>query len=846
MKSEINYFRFDSKNTFSIIDEDYKIKLTMQLNTTLSSTLEESIGKEINKFFNGIISKNEGDLFEINQAITSQIIDDKSLINTFDTISTSIDNILNTSYNDLQITFDQRTIEDISNILFFSFNKIKQYAKNYNIKTHADFKSSLYEINFHDVDIVKDYIIPTSKSESKSFIGRKGRSGSTRRKSLYKNTFLYSSSNLAQNKMHQQFSSFIQKDELDNSFSTATDNYNNQYKYFRSNTEIYPLPNELIILVNKFQYIRRLNFIIEMIDEDKLVSYIIILLNAQWLFPNMIEVEFDLTCDQISNGLDFFFKQQLIDKMKEINKILKTTMYDTYRIPSSLKRKKWDVNMSSSVSFQRTLSFLNNSSLFGANTNYNNNISNSTGDTSSLDDENFFTNSRNGISGLQIVKENLVKLDMIIIYSYFISKWENIKVLMLRFPDSFSREIEASLHEKNLVFLNMHFMNFFVDISQLIDLSVEFNSLDTHSFEKILGLIYNNKTLRIIRLNLFSRDRDYSPSGLFKLCYGMKIPVKKFFCNTKKDNMNSLCDDVDHIIIWRLLNNFQANLEFLFFLLQSKKHLTEFTLVLDLPPILFEEEPYLITMIKFIINFILIISFENHKFSVVKLIAPLLLFDTRKYPLINDFLNEIDETNQPNLEKITNLTIQLKFFCVEKITNIITPKITSLFLGDLDIDTFVSFAHYYSQESFTQKSMLITLKISLGYYIIDFKLMEKYLEMIYKAVPRYLSEHMLFSNLIVNKDNVNNIIKLINYNQVNKYLLEFNFKSSKDVYSSKINNFVYTQNRDYINKTRYLLKKIIHYNKGKEKKHKKLLFEYIISFTLQKKEIVLQTKDENE
>ena len=34
--------------------------------------------------------------------------------------------------------------------------------------------------------------------------------------------------------------------------------------------------------------------------------------------------------------------------------------------------------------------------------------------------------------------------------------------------------------------------------------------------------------------------------------------------------------------------------------------------------------------------------------------------------------------------------------------------------------------------------------------------------------------------------------------------------------------------------------------KGKEKKHKKLLFEYIISFTLQKKEIVLQTKDENE
>jgi hypothetical protein len=53
------------------------------------------------------------------------------------------------------------------------------------------------------------------------------------------------------------------------------------------------LPNELVILVNKFQYIRRINLSIEEINEDKLLCYIMFLLNVNWLFPNLIEVEFD-------------------------------------------------------------------------------------------------------------------------------------------------------------------------------------------------------------------------------------------------------------------------------------------------------------------------------------------------------------------------------------------------------------------------------------------------------------------------------------------------------------------------------------------------------------------------
>ena len=166
---------------------------------------------------------------------------------------------------------------------------------------------------------------------------------------------MHSKANLSHNRMHEQFSSFLHKNDSSFGFS----NFDCSYKYYKSDIEMYPLPNEMIILVNKLQYIRRVNFSIEIISEDKLIAYIIILLNVGWLFPNLLEVEFDLTCELMSTGLDYIFKQKLSEKMKEINKILKTTRYDTYKIPSVGRRSnKWDVNMSRSMSMPSRASFV--------------------------------------------------------------------------------------------------------------------------------------------------------------------------------------------------------------------------------------------------------------------------------------------------------------------------------------------------------------------------------------------------------------------------------------------------------------------------------------------------------
>ena len=41
MNSDVNYFKIDSSTKFDSIDDDYQVKLTMQLYTTLSTAQED-------------------------------------------------------------------------------------------------------------------------------------------------------------------------------------------------------------------------------------------------------------------------------------------------------------------------------------------------------------------------------------------------------------------------------------------------------------------------------------------------------------------------------------------------------------------------------------------------------------------------------------------------------------------------------------------------------------------------------------------------------------------------------------------------------------------------------------
>ena len=226
MKTNINYFKIDYKNNFEVMDNNYKANLTSAFNLEMAVSNSNSFGNIVNDFFYKILPINPKttDLFEKNMEIL-KLLEKNNFFFSEDELEVSLDNILNSVYINQQINFDDKVISDISRILFYSFNKIKKYQNQYKIKTQADFLSNLFEIQFGEIDILKSYIVNSKKElDDNQIKGRK--------------TFLPSSK-------------YFYGDGV---------RLSNNYKYLKVNEEYNKLPNELIILINKFKYIKKFFF----------------------------------------------------------------------------------------------------------------------------------------------------------------------------------------------------------------------------------------------------------------------------------------------------------------------------------------------------------------------------------------------------------------------------------------------------------------------------------------------------------------------------------------------------------------------------------------------------------
>ena len=807
MMSHINYFKIDSKNHFLFMDNTYKSKLTSTFNLEMSTLDSQSYGNIIDNFFYRIfpIHSKITDLFEKNMELLKIVEKDNNYNFTDEELELSLDNILNNIYIGHQLIFDKKTVNDISRILFYSFKKIKNHIEEYKIKTHADFLSNLFEIQFREVDIIKSYV----KEKDENIKIKKGK------------TFLSSSRN-----------------SFDPIF--ISDNY----KYVKKNEEYNKLPNELIILINKFQYIKKFVFEIETLDENKKYSYLIILLNVKWLFPNLIDIDLNINSPSLTNLIDDFYKRKLIDKLKSINKYLRTTRFDSFKIPYNYINK-WEaftfledegngfeiVNYNNSTD-KRPSYLLSNMSIFDSN------ISN---DNSSI---NNLKNQRNEIDYSRIVEINQMKFDMIMIYSYFIMKWNSILVLNVKLNDSFNREILKSFYLKKLKPIEIDFLDLFNKMKKLINLNFEFNALNYQVFGKILGIINFNVDLSILRMSFFSEDRFYSPSGLFKLSFDLDENIEKRF-EEKLDNMifrDFTHHDIDHLMINQLLKNFERNLEILINLLLKNKTLRECTFVFHLPDLIVNDERYVNILIKFIMNVFILVAFDKHSLHTFKIIAPLILFDDRKYPILNQIFGLIKTKNSKNyLNSIKNLSIQLKFFEMTNIVNLITINLTTLFLGDLDVETFKSFVKLYCSNEFISKSKLNILVISLHYYIIDFSQFSDLFFNFYSKFPKELNELSLISNLKINKEQINSLLKIILFNSVNKYIFKFNSQSEKVINDTKENicgKMFYSKNNS--DKLKILIQGLRKRNLENSKRKK--IYDLIQKFLLEKRKIYLTTK----
>ena len=236
---------------------------------------------------------------------------------------------------------------------------------------------------------------------------------------------------------------------------------------------------------------------------------------------------------------------------------------------------------------------------------------------------------------------------MVLIYSnFFYRNLKNIRKLSLYFHTSFSYEMHLSF-KTNLNFDLSHFLIFLNKIDTLKEVNVSFNSLDDKSFEYILGILFKNTNLNILRLSFFTPDINYYDNSLFNLCSSKKISLTKLFGEydefLKKNEENQDIKINDFILREKLLNSLVINLTNLTTLLklQLLKNLTELVLRFDIPLPLQKNECYIILIIKFLMNILIMLTFQQNQTHTFKILAPNLELKCKTIPYIRSFFQEI-------------------------------------------------------------------------------------------------------------------------------------------------------------------------------------------------------------
>ena len=261
---------------------------------------------------------------------------------------------------------------------------------------------------------------------------------------------------------------------------------------------------------------------------------------------------------------------------------------------------------------------------------------------------------------------------MILIYSYYLGKFcKNIETLSMYFQNAFTYEIN-NLYKTEVNSEYIHFLLLLNKLENLKDINFSFNSLDDKSFEYILGILSKNSTLSKLRMSFFTPDINYYDNSLFDLCSSKKIDLTQLFSEFRfyqiKNWKNKAKKINEYILNEKLLNSFVINLCNLSNLLklQILKNLEELIFRFDIPNSLINNQEYTITIIKFLINIFIMITFQQNRTKTFKILAPNLEFNGKKMPFIRTLFNEISLSKEVSTDykkikgDIINLNLETK------------------------------------------------------------------------------------------------------------------------------------------------------------------------------------------
>ena len=386
------------------------------------------------------------------------------------------------------------------------------------------------------------------------------------------------------------------------------------------------------------------------------------------------------------------------------------------------------------------------------------------------------------------IEKYLDRLELIIVCFFGLNNFDNYENLELTVIMN-----DAFIQEYFIVFKHFYSIDGIINIKdcfELIDiltynkknslkkkLNFEINSLDEISFEKFLTFILKNRFLYSLNLSLFSSDIIYIPQSLYKICIGRW----KDDDLSNNNIINYLYNDVSDLeknILNKLSVNFIYHLSLLFEIISKyMENLEELGINIDIPPNLLNLQNYKNSILKLILNLIYFISSDS-QIKRFCLISPKTVLDSRKMSYINELFKTIDMIKAYNL---IDLTLNLQFIRILNIGQLISTQLQILNIGYLDFESFRKICHFLCSEKFNKQSCLKKLSIGLLNNIINFDFELKIiLRKLFSIKIKSLISLSLYTKIII-KDEIefDYLLKILNNNWINEYLITLNSKSNK-------------------------------------------------------------------
>lgn len=707
------FYTNDRKGNLTPMTEDLKAQMMLKMFLTLSSINENSVGNEINKYFIQIIPENSSDLLTILSSLSKQIPKDFQLKK--EGVYTIIHNIISKNFcRDNMLVFNQYNINDIGKILSYIFSLD---LKNMKIKSYEILQNKIALFFANNKNIINEY-------------------------EVYRRNMSYN--------------------------PKAKTNIYEMFKESKQNKKELNIPIELAFIVQKLSMITKLILQFETIPEPLFNLAIIILLNYKLLFPNIVLIEVDMRNYGLVKEIFKRHQNQLVknteEQIKQIN--LDNEEYNK----RNFTLQSIHIDIQDDINKKDNLFDLNKVNTYE-----------STNDFSDPEDKvdkcNVTILSKEDeklINYTDILSKHKRLFELGIIFPYFISHWNDLQSINIIFPYNFGRETEDALSlNYKVILMNYHFLNFIYPICKLKQLTLEFNALDSDTFEKIISLINLNSQLESLTLSFFGIELFYLPSSLFQLINKLKINVNHLLNQGSETALKNYdTEEFSQLLIEFFLNNFEENIEKLFWLIKGEAHITNINLFFATPPIISNHEGYMTIITKFILNCLLLISSPKSKYNLFKIIAPYVYLDNRK---TNEMTQIVDKINYKlNSLHLTSLTIQLQCFNMVSLGNMLGYNLIELNVGDLDLDSFISFIDQLSDAEYTTRSRLRKINISLMSRISQFSQIKTSLIKYFTLWIESLNEIGIFTSMHVSPEQLNPLYQEINYNSIRKYGLNLN------------------------------------------------------------------------